>query len=147
MKQKLNKYKMEDIISKINELVEVYAKKFQLEKYVVQELEPFHFEKVPIGFVKLKKIDFKQFITDRDNPNYPDVEEFVKKISGLVSNSEREMLFIKKNYSDYATILYVIEMLLFDTPREPKQNDLEDLNKLYRKYTTNNGTKAADNKN
>lgn len=143
MERKLNKYKIQNIIPKINELVEIYAKKFQLEKYVVENVVQFYFKKISteddintqIGFVKLKKIDFNQLIEDRDNPNYPNIEEFVKKISCLVSNTEREMLFIKKNYSEYTTILYIIKMLFFDTPREPEQNDLEDLNKLYKKYT------------
>lgn len=155
MERKLNKSKIRDIIPKINELVEIYAKKFQLEKYVIEEVTPFHLVKTTtendintkMGFVNLKKINFKQFIIDRDNPNYPEVNEFLKKISSFVSNIEIETIFIKKYYAEYATILYIIEVLFFDTPRPPEESDFEYLNALYKKYTTNNDTKTADNKN
>jgi len=146
MEQKLNRSKIKDILVKINELVEIFAKKFQLQDFIYIKTEVIYADEKSkqISFVDIKKIDFQDLLSHRNNVNYPEVEEFIKKVSDLVSNTEKVMLFIKRFYPEYEIILNTIEMLFFETPRKLEQKDLELLNKLYKKYTKSESSQVRN---
>lgn len=150
MKQpKLHKNKVKEIIDKISTLVDIYANVHDIAKYVTSEFNditiipasmdtPFPYK----NLLLIKRIDFKRYV--KQAPNVEAIK-FSETLSGLVSDTELEMLFIKKYYPDYMPIAGILQMLLYNIPREVNESDLIELNKLYKKYTKNDTNKTTEN--
>ena len=138
--KKLHKDKVREIINKISTLVDIYAKVHNLERYVLNISHVV--DAVYIPLLSVNRIDFKSFIKQSSDI---EVLKFSERLSGLVSDTELEMLFIGKYYSDYMPIVNILQMLLYNIPREVNESDLIELNKLYKKYTKNDKTKTTEN--
>ena len=140
--KKLHKDKVREIINKISTLVDIYAKVHNLERYVLNISHVVDAVYTPL--LSVNRIDFKSFIKQSSDI---EVLKFSERLSGLVSDTELEMLFIGKYYSDYMPIVNILQMLLYNIPREVNESDLIELNKLYKKYTKNDNTKTTENTN
>jgi hypothetical protein len=144
------KNKIKEIVAKISTLTEIYAKVHNLDKYLFNYYADFtalssendlHSIKNSLLFKKINFTDFIKKSTDVE------VLNFFSKVEGLVSNTELEMLFIEKYYYEYAIILNILQMLMYDIPRQINESDLIELNKLYKKYNTDGTTKKTFNTN
>lgn len=140
--KKLHKNKIKDVLDKISVLVNAYAKVYDLDAYIFNISHSNHDIHVPLLSVDM--IDFKNYIKQSTDP---DILKFVETLESLVSSTELEMLFIKKYYSDYMIIMNIIQMLIYNVPREALETDLIELNKLYKKYTKNDTNKTTQDTN
>ena|ERR1035437_72794 len=117
------------IIDKISTLVGIYATSHNLKEYVTKEIcavsEPYAEQ------FDIFKINFKSLMKKSSDI---EVIKFVETINGLVSDTERETLFIEKFYPDYLVIYNSLQKIIYELPKEASEDDFIELNKLYKKY-------------
>lgn len=134
MKRKMNFKRTEnniiEIADKINTLIEIYAEKEDLLKYLVK----------PRQLIKLTDIAVSLLVYRIDIVLYCQMSqdvariEFCDTLSSFVSDKELEDQLAARYFPDYLTMKNIFSILLYEVPRKVEKSDLEHLNGLYKKY-------------
>ena len=138
---KIQKKNVNVIIDKISKLVDIYAKHHKLENCVVKEYCAIDIPYDDTGLMNqrayvtqfyITKINFKLLMSTSYEE---EIRKFVNVLGNLLSDTEIEILFIKKFYPDYLIIYNSLQKIIYDLPKEASEEDFAELNKLYKKYT------------
>lgn len=126
-----------EISDKINKLIEIYAEKEDLLKFLIKPKGLIDAKNIPVSketnawILSIYRID----VTLHCKMSKDTVRnEFYNTLSSFVSDTELEDQLAARYFPDYLTIKNIFSILLYEVPRKVTKEDLELLNDLYKKY-------------
>lgn len=121
-----------EVIFKINELIDIYAKIEKLTDLLTEDRFLVQCSDMPAKVqFKIYRLNVVQYCATSKDIH---MRDYYNTMSSFASSKELETLLLAKYFSDYLTITNIISILVWEIPRKITKNDFEILNKLYGKY-------------
>jgi len=126
-----------EISNKINKLIEIYAEKEDLLKFLIKPTKLIDAENIPTyeevstWVISIYRINVTLHCKMSGHTTR---NEFYNTLSSFVSDTELEDQLAARYFPDYLTMKNIFSILLYEVPRKVTKEDLELLNDLYKKY-------------